>query len=456
MKNFLVALLYLCLALLHNAYGQNPIESYKSDAHQLIQTSLADSSVYDKLTYLTDTFGPRFSGTESLEKAIDWVLGELNKEDFDSVYTQPVRVPRWVRGKESVTMLEPRVDQFNMLGLGGSVGTEKDGITAEVLVVRSIEELNKRKQEAQGKIIVFNVPFVAYGKTVAIRYRGAIEAAKVGGVVSLIRSISPYSMNTPHTGTMSYDPEVKKIPHAALTIEDVMMLQRFQDRGQKVVLNVKMEAKFTDSTLSRNVIAEIEGSETPEEVVVLGGHIDSWDVGTGAMDDAGGCLVSWQALSMIKRLGLKPKRTIRLVMWTNEENGLRGGHVYRDSVRTEMENHVLAIESDSGVFEPQGFGFSGSEEAYEMINAIGKLLEPIGAQNVFKGGGGADIGPLMREGVPGMGLLVDGSRYFWYHHTQADTADKLDVTEMQKSAAAMAVMAYIVADMEERLPWQNK
>jgi carboxypeptidase Q len=200
------------------------------------------------------------------------------------------------------------------------------------------------------------------------------------------------------------------------------------------------------------VIAEIVGHERPEEVVVLGGHIDSWDVGQGAMDDGGGSVAAWEVVKLLHRLGLRPRRTVRAVLWTNEENGLRGGTAYRDAHDAELTNHVLAMESDGGVFKPAGFGFTGSDAAFEMVREIGTLLESIEASSVTRGGGGADIGPIMREGVPGMGLQVDGSRYFWFHHTNADTIDKLDAREMALCVATMAVMAYVVADMEDRLP----
>ena len=199
-------------------------------------------------------------------------------------------------------------------------------------------------------------------------------------------------------------------------------------------------------------MAEIVGYEKPDEVIVLGGHIDSWDVGQGAMDDGGGCVAAWEAVKLLQRLGLRPRRTVRVVMWTNEENGLRGGNAYRDAHGAELENHVLAIESDAGVFEPKGFGFSGSDAAFDLVSQIGALLEPINAGQITRGGGGADIGPIIREGVPGMGFNVDGSKYFWYHHTNADTIDKLDPREVALSVAALAVMSYVVADMEPRLP----
>jgi carboxypeptidase Q len=339
-----------------------------------------------------------------------------------------------------------------MLGLGGSVGTPPEGIRAEVLVVGSFEELELRGDQAKGKIVLLNAPFTSYGQTVTYRVVGAVAAANAGAVASLIRSVTPFSMRTPHTGQMRYDPSVPEIPHAAITVEDADMLQRMQARGERIEATLKMEARRLPDVPSRNVLAEIVGWERPEEVVVLGGHIDSWDVGQGAMDDAGGSVAAWEAVRLMQVLGLRPRRTVRVVLWTNEENGLRGGYAYRDIHAAELANHVLAMESDAGVFKPLGFGFTGSDEAFKMIQDIGTLLDRIGASAITRGGGGADIGPIMKEGVPGMGLRVDGEKYFWYHHTDADTIDKLDPRETAECVAAMAVMAYVVADMPETLP----
>jgi len=251
---------------------------------------------------------------------------------------------------------------------------------------------------------------------------------------------------------MSYSDTVPEIPHVALTIEDAETLQRMADRGERIVVRLTLGAQQFPDSPSRNVVAELRGSESPEEVVILGGHIDSWDVGQGAMDDGGGCVAAWEVVNLLKRLGLRPRRTVRVVMWTNEENGLRGGREYRDAHRSEIDGIVLAIESDAGVFKPSGFGFGGSDSAYAIVAEVGKLLERIEAGSITRPGGGADIGPLMRAGVPGMGLRVEGSRYFWYHHTAADTMDKLDPHEMALCVAAMAVMAYVVADLPEPLP----
>ncbi|MHB1170633.1 MAG: M20/M25/M40 family metallo-hydrolase, partial [Longimicrobiales bacterium] len=277
-------------------------------------------------------------------------------------------------------------------------------------------------------------------------------AARAGAVASLIRSVTPYSMKTPHTGGMSYSDDVTRIPHAAITVEDAMLLHRMQERGERVVVTLRMSAQMLPDAESQNVIAELRGREFPDEIVVLGGHTDSWDVGQGAMDDAGGVVAAWEAVRLMKELGLRPRRTVRVVGWTNEENGLRGANAYRDAHRDELDDHVLAIESDAGVFKPLGYGFTGSDEAFAIISEIGRLLDRIDAGEITRGGGGADIGPIMQLGVPGMGLNVDGTRYFWYHHTDADTIDKLDVREFLECVASLAVMAYVVAELPEPLP----
>lgn len=430
------------------------MEAHRDEAQKLINAALEDDASFERLTLFVDTFGHRLSGSRSLENSIDWIVDKMKEDGLENVHTQEVMVPHWVRGNEYATLLSPRKKDMPMLALGGSIGTPNEGIEAEVLVVGSFEDLRNKAGQAKGKIVLYNVPFTSYGETVRYRTLGAIEAAKTGAVASLIRSVGPFSMKTPHTGTSRYDNNVKKIPHAAITLEDASLLHRMQERGETIRIKLYMEAKTLPDAISRNIVAEIKGSEHPEEIVVLGGHIDSWDVGQGAMDDAGGCFAVWEAVKLMKQLGLRPKRTVRVVLWTNEENGLQGAYKYRDIVKEKemLENHVLAMESDAGVFTPEGFGFSGPDEAFEIIQQIGALLEPVGSGNITRGGGGADIGPLMREGVPGMGLRVDGSRYFWYHHTPADTIDKLNAEDYNKCVATMAVMAYTVANMEQRLP----
>lgn len=424
---------------------------YAAVANRIIAAAQADSAgAWNRIAELTDRFGHRLSGSAALEQAIVWTAATMTKDGLDNVKREKVMVPHWVRGVESLELVVPRRQRMPMLGLGGSIATPPAGITAEVMVVASFEELTQRAAEAKGKIVLYDAEWRDYGYNGAFRRLGAIAAAKAGAVASLARSAGPYGMRTPHTGSMSYDSTVKKIPHASVTAEDAMMMRRMITRGEKVRVTLKMSAKTLPDAPSANVMGELRGSEKPNEIVVMGGHIDSWDVGQGAMDDAGGVVVAWEAIRLLKKLGLTPRRTIRVVGWTNEENGMRGGNAYRDM--HQQETHQLAIESDGGVFSPLGFGFTGSPAARKIIEAIGSLLTPIGAGKIEASGGGADIGPIMATGVPGMGLNVDGTRYFWFHHTDADTPDKLDKAEVQRCVAVMAVMAYIAADIEQSLP----
>lgn len=436
----------------------NPIQrEYQAAANRIIAAATADSAAWNKLAELTDGFGHRLSGSEALERAIDWIIARMRSEGLENVRGEPVMVPRWVRGHEKAELLRPRYVKLPMLGLGGSVATAKGGIEAEVLVVVSFDDLKARAAEAKGKIVLFDVPFTSYGQTVAYRGIGALEAAKVGAVAMLIRAVGPFGMRTPHTGAMApYDSTVTRIPAAAIAMEDAAMLHRMQDRGQQIVVRLEMEAQQLPDAPSRNVIGELVGRERPEEVVVFGGHIDSWDVGTGAMDDAGGVVIAWEAIRLLRQLGLRPRRTIRAVGWTNEENGGRGGAAYRDAHREELAKHVAAIESDGGTFKFRGFGFSGADSGYAVVRQIGKLLKPLGADTVFAGGGGADIGPIMALGVPGLSHVVDGTRYFWYHHTEADNVDKLDPREVAENVAAMAILAYVLADLPQPLPRGGK
>jgi len=440
---------FLTLAFAALAADLKP--AYQAKANRLILAATNSTFGFQRLEVLCDRFGARFTGSKNLEDAIDWCLAEMKRDGFKNVHGEKVKVPRWVRGKESATLLLPRPRPLPMLGLGGSVGTPKDGIEADVLVVPSFEELRKRTAEAKGKIILFNVPFTSYRETVIVRRLGAVEAAKAGAVASLIRSVGPFSMQTPHTGNMAYEDGVRKVPHAALSLEDAEMLSRMAARGERIRIRLKMEAHTLPDGFSRNVIADLKGWEKPEEIVIVSGHIDSWDVGQGAMDDGGGCLAAWEAVRLMMKLGLKPRRTVRVVLWTNEENGIRGAKEYARRHAADLKNHVLAIESDSGVFNPTGYGFLGSAKGMDTIQAVGKLLAPIKAGEIKKGCRGADVLKLIVGGVPVMHLEVEREKYFWYHHTDADTIDKLDRNEFNRCVASMAVMAYVVADLPEPL-----
>ncbi len=428
--------------------------AYRAPADSLIRAATADSSAYRRLGRLVDTFGPRLSGTASLEAAIDWILDAMKADGLENVRGEPVMVPRWVRGAESAELVKPRAAKLAMMGLGGSVATPKAGITAPVLVVGSLDELARRAAEAKGKIVLFDVPLTDYVVTRRVRTEGPSAAARVGAVACLIRSVASASIRSPHTGQTVYDSTVAKVPAAALSVEDAMMLHRFQDRGERAVVTLKMSARTLPDAPSRNVVAEIVGREKPDEVVVLGGHIDSWDVGQGAMDDGGGSVAAWEAVRLIRRLGLRPRRTVRVVLWTNEENGGKGAQAYRDAHAADLPRHVLAMESDNGAFNPKGYVLAGSDSAAAVVQQVAGLMQPINATGVQRAdeSPAADITPLGEAGVATMEIDTEGSRYFWYHHSDGDTLDKLDPGELARCVAAMAVMAYVVADLPDALP----
>jgi len=428
----------------------------RTDAKRLIDAAMADTSGYERLAELTDTFGHRLSGSKSLESAIDWILAQMKKDGLANVRGEPVMVPHWVRGAESATLISPRSTPLHMIGLGMSVGTPANGITAPVLVVDSFEDLQKHAAEAKGKIVLFDHPFPldvapmeGYRQAVAYRGGAPAAAAKVGAVATLIRSVSSFSIQNPHTGSTRYDSTQTKIPAAALSVEDAEMLHRMQRRGDKITVNLTMSARTLPDAPSRNVVAELRGSEKPDEVVVLGGHIDSWDIGEGAMDDGGCSVAAWEAVRLMSKLGLKPKRTVRVVLWTNEENGGRGGRGYRDAHMAELSKHSVAMECDNGVFKPLGFRFQGSAAGLEFAKVVGAVA---GASRIVSGDGEADVGPILQRGVPGLALDVDDTKYFWYHHSSGDMMTVIDRDDFAKCVATMAVLAYLVADADQMVP----
>ncbi|MBI1875240.1 MAG: M20/M25/M40 family metallo-hydrolase [Acidobacteria bacterium] len=425
------------------------LDPYREPASRLIGEAISDHFAWRRLAELTDTFGNRLSGSENLDRAIRWAAAQMKSDGLDNVRTEKVMVPHWIRGDERLEIVEPPRHTLAMLGLGGSVGTS--GIEAEPLVVRGFDELDQNAARAKGRIVVYNVPFTAYNETVTYRSGGASRAARHGALAVLVRAVGPAGLRTPHTGALRYEDGLPQIPAAAISSEDADRLQRMQDRGTRVRLRLIMGARMLPDAESANVVGEIRGRELPDEVVVIGGHLDSWDVGAGAADDGGGCVVSWEALRMMKKLNLRPRRTVRVVLFTNEENGGRGGLAYLEKYRGELKNHVMMMESDSGVFRPVGFGFSGPESGRRILGDIATLLRGVGADRIFMGGGGADIGPSVREGnIPALSLNVDGN-YFLIHHTPADTVDKIDPNDVARAAAAVAVMTYVIAEMPQRL-----
>jgi carboxypeptidase Q len=428
------------------------LDPYREPAARLIGAALADAFAWNRLAELTDTFGHRLSGSRALDDAIGWAMRTMGADGLENVRAEPVMVPRWVRGRESLEILSPYPGELVMLGLGNSVGTPPEGLEADLLIVSGYDELERRRRDAEGRIVLVNVPFTDYGATVTYRTSGPSRAARVGAAACLVRSVGVDGLRTPHTGMLTYRPDAPQIPAAAIPVEDALRLQRLAAGGERVRLRLKMEAAMHPDAESANVVGEIVGRERPQEIVVLGGHFDSWDVGTGAIDDGGGCIVTWEALRLMKALDLRPRRTVRVVLFTNEENGLRGGLAYRDAHRAELANHVLMLESDGGVFRPHGFGFTGNDSARATVQSVATLLAGIRADAIGPSGGGADIGPSVQAGqIPAMALDVDGTKYFLYHHTSADTVDKLDPLDVARCAAAVGVMSYAIAELPERL-----
>jgi len=429
-----------------------PDSAARAAQTRLIEAATQDSAAWLRLAELVDTFGNRPSGSTRLEQALDWIVARMKADGLENVHTEAVMVPHWERGAESAVLLTPRLDTLHMLGLGRSVGTPKGGITAPVLVVSDFADLRAHAAEAKGRIVLFDFPFdstkppfAAYGEAVQYRGSGPDSAAQFGAVAVLVRSVTPASIRSPHTGALHYGDSTRAIPAAAVTVEDAMMLHRMQARGQRVTVRLTMGARTLPPAPSRNVVAEVRGSEHPEQVVIVSGHIDSWDVGQGAMDDGGGAVAAWEAVRLMKRLGLHPRRTVRVVLWTNEESGLAGGRAYAQAHKDELANVVLAMESDNGVFTPRGLYAAGNDSIAAALRRVIPPLAAIGVTTVTPGEPEADVSPMFALGVPVASLDVDASRYFWYHHTYADTPDKLDPRAMAKCVATLAATAYGVA-----------
>lgn len=434
--------------------------SLEEAARQIIDAEMREGKVYELLVDLCDTAGHRLSGSAGAERAVRWGLDTFEELGFPT-RRHSVMVPKWVRGApERVEMTEPYELSLAALALGGSIDTPENGIEAEVLVVGDFDELKRRADDAKGRIVLFNKRmgddgqggYVSYGQAVGQRTRGAIEAAKVGAVGSLIRSVGTANWRLPHTGMMRYEDGVTKIPHAAISGEDANLIARKSALGERVRVRMKLDCRTLGEVPSANVIGEFLGREKPHEVVVIGGHLDSWDVGQGAHDDGVGVVSCIEAIRLLKSLGLQPRRTIRVILFMNEENGTAGGNAYATDFAEQMPYHVAAIEMDSGGFQPLGFGITAGEGGVERMQIVSPWLRGIEAPAISAGGGGVDIGPMRAYGVPLLGLRNDTTHYFDYHHTPADTPDKVNPTELRRCAAAIAVMAYTLAEMEDKLP----
>ncbi len=435
---------------------------YAEVAQTIAAAALSDEASWERLVELCDDVGPRLSGSPALDRAIEWAVKTMKEDGHENVGKEPVQVRKWTRGAERLTLLEPRGADMPVLALGGSVGTGRKGLVAEVVAVKDEDGLDALGEGARGKIVLFNNPMPPYtrrdgsqyGKTVRFRINGARLAAEKGAVGVLVRSVTARSLRSPHTGTMGSYGEGTKIPAAAITVEDAELIWRWQQRGKTVKVKLELGAKEHGMVPSANVVGELRGREKPEEIVVVSCHLDSWDVGTGAHDDGGGCVAAMQSITLLREAGLVPRRTIRAVLYTNEENGLGGAKAYAKA--HEGEVHVAAIESDSGVHNPRTFSVDHVDESRRgaIVTRLGEavpLFKVFRMEDATPGYAGADVTKLKHTGAALIGLRSDMAKYFDYHHSHADTVDKVDKDELRRTVGAMALLAYILADLEEPL-----
>ena len=436
-------------------------QTTEHNVHKIIDHALYNSRGYDTLAYLTDNIGPRLSGSKGAELAVKWTTAQLRSWKIDT-RNEEVTVPRWVRGVERARLVSHNDQNIVLTALGGSVATPAAGITAEVIEVTSFEQLAElgKAKKITGKIVFYDGAmdmslvesgraFEAYGKAVVFRGAGASRAAEYGAVAAVIRSVASASLRTPHTGSLRYDEKQPRIPAAAMTTEDAGLVHRLLAKGEKVRMHLVLTPRTLPDVKSANVIAEIKGSERPEEIVLIGAHLDSWDLGTGAIDDGSGVVMVMETLRILGELGIRPKRTIRGVLFMNEENGLRGGRKYFENAaaREELHKHVAAIESDAGAATPIGFITTLEGHELERIRTRLRVLERIAPMTFTSSRQtGADTSPLTGAGVPGFGLVPDPRHYFDFHHTPADTLDKVDPKALAQNTAAIAAIAYILAE----------
>lgn len=435
-----------------------PAEAMADTAAVVVGRALSSRDhTWQRMEELCDGIGHRLTGSAALEAAVAWSAAAMEADGL-AVRTEPVPVQRWLRGQESLTLLGDHPRQLPVLGLGNSMGTPSDGIEADVIVVDNFEHLESLGEKVKGKIVAFDVPFDGYGNTVKYRVRGPSRAAAQGAVAALVRSVTPTSLSTPHTGTLFYDDAHPMIPAAALDIETATQFRRMQERGITPRVRLSMGARFGEPTESHNVVGEIRGRSKPDEIVVVGCHLDSWDVGQGAQDDGAGCVAAMEAGRIIAGLDRAPRRTVRVVLYTNEENGLAGGRTYAEAHVD--ENHVAALEMDTGAGAFLGYRVQtrtgGTPEADQAENArirdrfsevhpLFSALNPVFVDSFS----GADIGPLVSDGVLGFGLHMDTTGYWPIHHTEADTLDKIDRDHLQRDVAGMALLTWVLAEWED-------
>ncbi|WP_452219171.1 M20/M25/M40 family metallo-hydrolase [Lacinutrix undariae] len=433
--------------------AQDDAEALKT----IYTTSLTDGMSYEWLDHLSNNIGGRLSGSLNAERAVEYTKEELDKIGLDKVWLQPVMVPRWVRGAPEFSYIETtpgNTTKVNICALGGSIATPEGGVKANIVEVQSLEELKTLGEaKIKGKIVFFNRPmqadlistFQAYGGCVDQRYAGAMEAGKYGAVGVIVRSMNLRLDDFPHTGSMSYGnlPNSQRIPSAAISTNDAELLSGMLELDNDIKLYFSQHCKQLKDVQSYNVIGEITGSEFPNEYMVVGGHLDSWDLGDGSHDDGAGVVQSMDVVRLLKESGITPRRSIRVVLFMNEENGLRGGKKYAEVAKSKGENHVFALESDSGGFTPRGFNFDCSDVVFNQVLSWKSLFKPYLIHYFEKGGSGADIGPLKHDGMVMVGLRPDSQRYFDHHHAANDTFEHVNKRELELGAATMTALVYL-------------
>ena len=440
-----------------------------SQIKRIQQAALESDYAYRQLAHLSNNIGPRLSGSPQAQTAVEYVAAELRKLGLE-VQLEKVMVPHWVRGEETGALTEypgmsPNTTQKIVLtALGGSVATPFEGLTAEVVVVNNFDELTALGRErVAGKIVLFNAKFdqqladngfagPAYGQSVIYRGIGASAAARLGAVAALNRSAGGADYRLPHTGALRYADDAPKIPAAAVTSEDAETMAHLAREG-KVRMHLVLTPQTLPDAVSYNVIADLKGSEHPEQIVISSGHLDSWDLGRGAIDDGAGVVIAMQTAQLLKQLHLRPKRTIRIIAWMNEENGTRGARAYAEDHKADLANHFAAIESDLGAGHPLGFYAQGKPELLTLLQPLSTILQSQGAGVTrLVEETGSDVAPLGEAGVPTFAPIQDARTYFNYHHTAADTLDKVNPRELQENCALVAALAYTLANMPQTLP----
>ncbi|AYQ35767.1 M28 family peptidase [Runella sp. SP2] len=422
---------------------------------KIYNETLTNGQGYEWLRYLCKQVGPRLSGSEGAKKAVVYTQQLMQQQGFDRVFLQDVKVPHWVRGKKEEAYIHVGKQKINVpiAALGGSIATSVKGVEAEVIEVKSFQQLRELgKEKVKGKIVFFNRPmdptklntFEAYGGAVEQRANGASEAGNLGAVGSIVRSVSTVQDDFPHTGSMRYATGAPLIPTAAISTNAANLLSNKLKENPTLTFFFRQNCETLPDADSHNVVGEIKGSEFPDEIIVVGGHLDSWDLAEGAHDDGAGCVQSIEVLRVLKAIGYKPKRTIRAVMFMNEENGLRGGIKYADLAKQNNEKHIAAVESDNGGFTPKGFGVVGRPDQKAKIQTWKELLAPYSLHEIGPGGGGADIGPLAQSGTVLFGYKPDSQRYFDVHHAPNDNFENVNKRELDLGSASMAAIIYLL------------